>query len=44
MRNRDDYDLLVLIVMTIEPEITGETQHYLCADYLSAASPYTQKI
>ena len=31
-------------VMTIEPDITGEKQYNLCAQYFGAACPYSRKL
>ena len=39
----DDYPLAPE-VMTIEPEITGEKQHNLRAQYFGAACPYSRKL
>ena len=43
LNERDDDYLLVPEVMTIEPVITGEKQHYLRAKYFGAACPYNKK-
>ena len=40
---RDDDYLLAPEVMTIVPEITGEKQHILRAQYYGAACPYSRK-
>ena len=44
LHERDDDYLLAPEVMTIGPEVTGEKQHNLCAQYLCAACPYSQKL
>ena len=41
---RDDDYPLAPEVMTIEPEITGEKQHNLRAQYFRAACPYSRKL
>ena len=43
LHERDDYPLAPE-VMTIEPEITGEKQHNLRAQYFGAACPYSRKL
>ena len=44
LRERDDDSPLAPEVMTIEPEITGEKQHNLRAQYIGAACPYNRKL
>ena len=44
LHERDDDQLLAPEVMTIEPEITGEKQHNLRAQYFGAACPYSRKL
>ena len=44
LHERDDDYPLAPKVMTIEPEITGEKQHNLRAQYFGAACPYSQKL
>ena len=44
MHERDDDYPLAPEVMTIEPEITGEKQHNLRAQYFCAACPYSRKL
>ena len=39
----DDYPLAPEVI-TIEPEITGEKQHNLRAQYFDAACPYSPKL
>ena len=42
LHERDDDYPLAPEVMTIEPEITGEKQHNLRAQYFGAACPYSR--
>ena len=42
-KRNDDYPL-TSNVMTIEPEIIGEMQHNLRAQYYEAACPYSRKL
>ena len=42
LHERDDEYPLAPEVMTIEPEITGEKQHNLRAQYFGAACPYSR--
>ena len=44
LHERDDYYPLAPEVMTIEPEITGEKQHNLRAQYFGAAYPFSRKL
>ena len=44
LHERDDDYLLAPEVMTIEPEITGEKQHNLRAQYHGAACPFSLKL
>ena len=44
LHERDDDYQLAPEVMTIEPEITSEKQHNLCAQYFGAACPYSRKL
>ena len=44
LHDRDDDYPLAPEVMTIEPEITGEKQHNLRAQYFGAACPYSRKL
>ena len=44
LHERDDDYPLAPEVMTIEPEITGEKQHNLRAQYFGAACPYSRKL
>ena len=44
LHKRDDDYPLAPKVMTIEPEITGEKQHNLRAQYFVAAYPYSRKL
>ena len=44
LQERDDDYPLPPEVMTIEPEITGEKQHNLRAQYFDAACPYSRKL
>ena len=44
LHERDDDYPLAPEVMTIEPEITGEKQHNLRAQYFGAACPHSRKL
>ena len=44
LHERDDDYPLAPEVMTIEPEITGDKQHNLRAQYFGAACPYSRKL
>ena len=44
LHERDDDYPLAPEVMNIEPEITGEKQHNLRAQYFGAACPYSRKL
>ena len=44
LHERDEDYPLAPEVMTIEPEITGETQHNFCIQYFGAACPYSRKL
>ena len=44
LHERDDDYPLAPEVITIEPEITGEKQHNLRAQYVGAACPYSRKL
>ena len=44
LHERDDDYPLAPEVMTIEPEITGEKQHNLRAQYFGAACPFSRKL
>ena len=44
LHERNDDYLLTPEVMTIEPEITGEKQHNLRAQYFKAACPFSRKL
>ena len=44
LHERDDDYPLAPEVMTIEPEITGEKQHNLRAQYLGATCPFSRKL
>ena len=44
LHERDDDYPLAPEVMTFEPEITGEKQHNLRAQYFGAACPYSRKL
>ena len=44
LHERDDDYSLAPEAMTIEPEITGEKQHNLRAQYFGAACPYSRKL
>ena len=44
LHERDDDHSLAPEVMTIEPEITGQKQHNLRAQYFGAACPYSHKL
>ena len=44
LHEREDENPLAPEVMTIEPELTGEMQHTLRAQYIGAACPYSRKL
>ena len=44
LHERDDDYPLAPKIMTIEPEITGKTQHNLRTQYFGAAWPYSRKL
>ena len=44
LHERDDDYPLAPVVITIKPEITGEKQHNLHAQYFGAACPYSLKL
>ena len=44
LHERDDDYPLAAEVMTIEPKITGENHHNLCAQYFGAACPHSRKL
>ena len=44
VHERDDDSSLAPEIMTIEPEITGEKQHNLLAQYFGDACPYSRKL
>lgn len=41
LHDYDNDNTLALDVITIEPEITGEKQHHLHAQYFGAACPFS---
>ena len=44
LHERDDDYPLAAEVMTIKPEITGEKQQNLCAQYFGAECPFSRKL